>query len=157
MPIAIPIGFALALTLAISCPAHAGVTVDGKSVTTSSGGTIVVRESDCRVLARHHPDADVAYTPGVDVKGQAVTPADLNPPLDLSERVRNFGFAVTVDIGDELGRHRAARSVDGEGFLGYVDIQGGVPYWNDKPLDRDGIDVVSAACDQALRKKQKDR
>lgn len=33
---------------------------------------------ECRLVAAHQPRADVTYTPGVDVKGKAVVPADLN-------------------------------------------------------------------------------
>lgn len=40
--------------------------------------TIVVEDGRCRVVERHVPDDDVAYRPGVDVKGRAVAPADLN-------------------------------------------------------------------------------
>ena len=32
----------------------------------------------CRLLPAHAPDADVTYQPGVDVRGRAVVPADLN-------------------------------------------------------------------------------
>jgi len=39
--------------------------------------TVIVDDGRCRVAERHVPDADVAYRPGVDVKGKAVAPADL--------------------------------------------------------------------------------
>lgn len=40
--------------------------------------TVIVDDGRCRVVERYVPNADVAYQPGVDVKGRAVAPADLN-------------------------------------------------------------------------------
>ncbi len=38
---------------------------------------VMVSKQDCRWLAQHQPAADVAYTPGVGVRGRPVKPADL--------------------------------------------------------------------------------
>lgn len=139
--------------MTLSPSAEADVTVDGKSVGESpaedaKAGLIAVRRADCRVLMRHRPDADVAHKPGAGVDGRTVAPADITPPLDLTERANSFAFAVTVDLEDRLGTggEGQARPFDGEGFVGYVEMRDGVPHWNGKPLDRDGIEAVSAAC-----------
>lgn len=39
---------------------------------------IIITKLDCSRLVRHLPAADVAYQPGVDAKGRAVAPADLD-------------------------------------------------------------------------------
>lgn len=39
--------------------------------------TIIVTAKDCARLLRHQPAADVAYQPGIGVKGRKVAPADL--------------------------------------------------------------------------------
>lgn len=41
--------------------------------------TVVVDSAACRALANHQPAPDVAYRPGVDVRGRPVVGADLNP------------------------------------------------------------------------------
>lgn len=41
------------------------------------GRTVVITESNCRILERHQPRADVTYQPGVDARGKPVVPADL--------------------------------------------------------------------------------
>jgi len=41
--------------------------------------TIVITKAECDRLVTHVASADVAYTPGVDVNGNAVAPAYLNP------------------------------------------------------------------------------
>jgi hypothetical protein len=57
---------------------------------------------ECRFIVKHTPEKGVAFTPGVDLKGKAVVPADINASpfelpdvvqvpisIDLIERIRN--------------------------------------------------------------------
>ena len=46
--------------------------------------TILVTDDDCRRVVRHVPADDVAYEPGVDVRGNEVVPAELSPQPDLA-------------------------------------------------------------------------
>lgn len=156
-PVILPL--AILAVIASAVAARADVTLDGKPVGSAETGMILVRESDCRALALHKPGPDVIYKPGVDVNGGEVAPADLQPRLDLTERARTFGFAVTVDLDDQLGTggEGQSRPFDGEGYLGYVELRDGVPYWNGAPLDTDGIEAVSAACRQVREENEKDR
>lgn len=64
--------------------------------------TVEITRSDCDRLAVHAPSADVAYTPGVDVDGNAVAPADLNgsAPIAMPEVI---SIPVTVDLAANLG------------------------------------------------------
>src|SRR3546814_3880697 len=48
----------------------------GDSVHAAPAGEVRIAPEDCRRLVQHRPDPDVAYTPGVDVRGNAVAPAD---------------------------------------------------------------------------------
>jgi len=72
----------------IACPAQAG---EGR-----------LDPLFCQALVRHHPNADVAYRAGVDVKGRAVVPADLegSSALTLPEEL---SLPLTVDIRTYLG------------------------------------------------------
>ncbi len=46
---------------------------------------VVISRADCARVVAHEPAPDVAYRPGVDTRGRAVAPADLddNVSLDL--------------------------------------------------------------------------
>jgi hypothetical protein len=73
---------------------------------------------ECRLLPDHKPQADVAYQPGVDVRGKAVVPADINatPMVDTD--------VIVVPLSIDLAQ-RINSSVSGlqlEGNLGYLEI-----------------------------------
>ena len=44
---------------------------------------IRITKSDCIRIVEHHPSAEVAYQPGVDVRGKKVVPADVEASPDL--------------------------------------------------------------------------
>ncbi|CUW40443.1 protein of unknown function [Magnetospirillum sp. XM-1] len=51
-----------------------------QSASTSSGPMVItISKPDCSRLVSHTPSADVAYKPGVDVRGRPVVPADADP------------------------------------------------------------------------------
>ncbi|HIC81294.1 MAG TPA: hypothetical protein EYP07_10060, partial [Kiloniellaceae bacterium] len=68
---------------------------------------LTITRADCQRLVRHLPAADVAYQPGVDVRGRPVAPADLGaaepgaaPPLALPQAVI---IPIEVDLFDRFG------------------------------------------------------
>ena len=63
---------------------------------------VTVSKEDCKRLVRHHPAADVEYKPGVDVRGKAVAPADLqgSRPLKLPD---SYEFDITFRVFERLG------------------------------------------------------
>src|SRR5690348_9276282 len=71
--------------------------------------TMPVSAADCRQLVAHAPAPDVTYKPGVDVRGNAVAPADLGAGYALA-----LPDEITIDIGidlaDRLGRTRARQN-----------------------------------------------
>ncbi len=86
------------LTLAIA--ALAALFAAGTAV--AEEAKITITKKDCRRLVRHTASADVAYRPGVDVRGRKVVPADAGGrvPLKLSDV---FEFNIDVDIRKYLG------------------------------------------------------
>ncbi|MBM3567922.1 MAG: hypothetical protein FJX46_04110 [Alphaproteobacteria bacterium] len=70
--------------------------------------TVVVTRSDCALLTRHVPAADVAFKPGVDVHGRPVAPADL--PGGATVAVPNeIGIDITLPLrkfAETAGRYR---------------------------------------------------
>ena len=78
------------------------------AVVLSAGGvgaedpTVKITKKDCRRLVRHTASADVAYKPGVDVRGRKVVPADIrgSKPLKLPDV---FEFNIDIDIRKYMG------------------------------------------------------
>ena len=64
--------------------------------------TIVITKAECDRLVTHVASADVAYTPGVDVNGNAVAPAYLNPQPQISIP-DTISIPVTIDLAANLG------------------------------------------------------
>ena len=62
--------------------------------------TIVVDSAACRALAVHQPSPDVAYKPGVDVRGRPVVGADLNPAPQFLPPT--LSFDLNVDLAPYL-------------------------------------------------------
>lgn len=85
----IPIITTFGLFLAVSTPIHAQPTVQ-------------ITESDCSRLVTHVAAADVNYRPGVDVNGNAVAPADLNPQPQIAVP-EVISIPVTIDLATDLG------------------------------------------------------
>lgn len=61
-----------------------------------------ITKRDCRRIIRHQARADVAYKPGVDVRGNPVTPADVSGGFTLP-LPDVFEFNVTKDLSAYLG------------------------------------------------------
>ena len=82
-------------------PAHAG------SKTEQIGPQeVVITQDTCLQLVEHRPDPDVAYQPGMDVRGNDVVPADLNagqkvfiPDQFIVDLDVFLGDALDIDLG----------------------------------------------------------
>jgi len=61
-----------------------------------------VSEADCRRLVAHQPSEDVAYQPGVDVRGAPVAPADLPGSNALADRLRETEIAFDLALNPLL-------------------------------------------------------
>ena len=75
---------------------------------------------ECRLLPEHRPAPDVAYQPGIDVKGKSVVPADINSSsIDVASQT------VIVPLTVDLAERMQGQGIDGlqlEGNLGYLEI-----------------------------------
>jgi hypothetical protein len=60
--------------------------------------TVVTSHKECRRLVTHKPDSDVAYKPGVDVRGKFVAPADLPSDQDAPIKLAKvFEFPISIN------------------------------------------------------------
>ncbi len=103
----------MAVMVASGNDAHAQ-TKDEAVVQVDASPKVRITKRDCRRLVRHQASADVAYKPGVDVRGNPVVDADVNdgftvPLPDIYE------FNVTKDLSayldgpeDQLAADKAA-------------------------------------------------
>ena len=75
----------------------------------------------CQVLDKHVPDDDVAYTPGIDVKGNPVAPADLNggANFELPETVK---IPLTINLAEAFGIEGAFTEDSLNAPLGIIEV-----------------------------------
>jgi hypothetical protein len=98
----------------------------------------------CRYLPAHRPAPDVEYTPGVDVRGNAVAPADL-PGSAGSMPVDRFEIPVTAALARRLGfavPHGLPMAME----FGRITIQGDRVLFNGQPIGPAGRAELYAVC-----------
>lgn len=113
--------------------------------------TVRITKSDCIYLTEHRASADVAYQPGVDVRGRKVVPADLDtsPALkNLVPEVLEFPIALNPLKG------AAARFGETSLTVGTVsfDMTTKRASFNGKPLTRGETRRLAKKCKEVLRK-----
>ncbi len=113
-----------------------------------------VSTDDCRAIVAHVPADDVAFVPGVDVRGRQVAPADLDGGYDIAvPDVVNID--IRLDLAERLGLGEDSEGgvsalIAGEGVVGRVSVQGRDVYWNDSLLPLDRASILAAACREAF-------
>ncbi|MCC7305195.1 MAG: hypothetical protein IT558_02935 [Alphaproteobacteria bacterium] len=86
------------------------------------------QETMCRLLPEHRPEVNIAFSPGVDVHGKAVVPAD----VEGAKPLQNFDtveipveinllqkFGVDAPAGVELQPYAALISIHKDGRVDY--------------------------------------
>ncbi len=115
--------------------------------------TVSISDADCARLVEHIPSADVAYTPGVDVRGRPVAPADLpgTPRITLPETIT---FDVSVDLR-RFGLPRTSRLFEPNATVGKVTVESsGRAYFNGQPLQNTDSDALAQFCRQRTPKRR---
>lgn len=118
---------------------------------------LTISQEDCRRLVYHVPTDDVTYQPGVDVRGKAVAPADLNAndPNGVPELImpRTVLIPIEVDLFDRFGIPSDGTSFEADAFIGEVtvDIVTGEAYFNGQPLQNEAKAELAARCRQLRR------
>ncbi len=105
--------------------------------------------SFCQALVKHVPDADVAYQPGVGVRGKPVVPADLDSGtnIDLPQEIT---IPLTVDLKSFLKLDETSLPASAmkrtDAYVGTLTVKGDKVYYDGKPLTNTQQDNLSVLC-----------
>jgi hypothetical protein len=114
-------------------------------VAVAKDGTVVVSKVACAQVVEHVPDAGVAYTPGVDVDGNAVAPADLPgsaSPMDFD----SFPIELDLNLRKKFQIPSQAQLFHFKADFGTLTIQGNQVLFNGKPIASGEANLLAAAC-----------
>ncbi len=126
-------------------------TLGGPSAGAEQNLVLRVTEADCTNLINHITRPDVAYQPGVDVRGKAVVPADIDGGNDLGLS-GDFRVTIEVDTADRLGIPADPNRYDADVQVGDVVVdQAGNVYFNGKPLGDRHQQDIARHCREMLR------
>lgn len=126
--------------------------------------TITVRGTECQRLVQHASTNSATYTPGVDVRGKAVAPADLDGGSNIA-MPDSIDIQIGVDLADRLGRRDAKKGItstqpnqgqntavrkvtpfEGKVPLGTISVKGQDVFWNgERMLPQDQV-LLTEAC-----------
>ncbi|MEJ0062074.1 MAG: hypothetical protein WDO70_02455 [Alphaproteobacteria bacterium] len=126
------------------CPLHAQAAEPAKK---EGAQTVTISRAACRALIKHHPSADVAYQPGVDVNGKKVAPADLEdtPPIELPETI-----AIELDSGLRQwlpNQDYPYNKLDASKVrLGAIEVTGDQVTYNGQPLTSQAQENLAVLC-----------
>lgn len=114
----------------------------------TSGTNVLISKNDCDRVVRHVPAGDVAFKPGVDVRGNSVEPADLagTSSIALPDVIE---FNLTVDVLNDLGiSDDSPLAPEGDAILGKVtyDMLSGAVTFNGEPLGDPELAAIAAGC-----------
>ena len=133
----------LSMATALAAPSPVPPPPGGASV--SPDGRVVVSSKACAEVVAHVPDAGVAYTPGVDVNGNAVAPADL-PDTTSPITVDNFPIFLTLDLKKKFQVPESAKLFKLQAVVGLITIQGNQIFFNGQPIAPGEASLLAAAC-----------
>lgn len=111
---------------------------------------IRVSSTDCRRLVEYKPDPGVTYTPGVDVNGKPVVPADL--PGGTNIKVPDE-FSIPIVFYLKRGFGAAGNPTAGV-QVGQVTVKNGAAYYNGQPLADESQAELARACREQLAAKR---
>jgi hypothetical protein len=110
---------------------------------------VQVTGADCRRLfIEHRPSADVAYKPGIDVRGKPVASADLNPTPQIKVP-ETVAFDIAVDL-TRFGVPATSKLFQPNVKLGEVrmDVASGRVLYDGAPLGNPELEALREACRQ---------
>ena len=141
----------LALLLAGFAPDSASGSQQAANAREENRNIVVeITEADCRLLTRHRPDADVAFQPGVDARGRAVAPADLNGGGPRLETPRRIVIPIEVDLFERFGVPANPDLFEADAQVGEVIYDDGKLFYNGQRLADGASDELVPLCREIL-------
>lgn len=103
--------------------------------------------ADCLRLVAHQPAPDVAYQPGIDVRGREVAPAETGEDggLQLSD---DLLIPLEIRLIDRLGVDQPA--AEARVVIGTIELRAGRAYFNGQPLEDATAAELAAKCRAGL-------
>ena len=102
--------------------------------------------SVCQYLPRHRPAPDVEYTPGVDVRGRPVAPADLPGSAGGAAPLERFDIPVTLNFARRMGFAVPSGGVPGNAQVGTLTLSGNRLFFNGQPVGGPSEAELYALC-----------
>ena len=135
---------AVRLAVLLACLAWAGPAAAEDALT--------VNHTDCLKIVKHVPAADVAYQPGVDVRGRPVVSADVagSNPIAVP---KDFTIDITVRIDKRFGVPATSELFRPGANIGVVTVKGDKVYFNGQPLATESVDELAAICRELTKTK----
>lgn len=104
--------------------------------------TLEVDRAACKLLATHQPLPDVAYNPAVDVRGNPVVAADLNPSPTVGDA---FTIPLTLDIGQQFGIPMGVMTGT-RATIAKITVDGDKAYLDGQPLTNEQQENLAVLC-----------
>ena len=118
--------------------------------TSAAGSKVSISKKDCQRIVGHQARDDVAYKPGVDVRGKKVTGADLDGGNQL-KLPKELSFDLNIDIAKKYGLD--AKGISADMAVGKVKVKGRNVYFNGQRLGGGDQAAITAECQKTLRGK----
>ena len=141
------LSFAVPLTVVLAALSAQAQT---DPVPAASVATIRITVEDCRALVAHQPAADVAFQPGIDVRGRPVVPADLPGAVAVTPP-STFIIPIEIDLVDRLGLLPSAPGFEADALIGTVLYDNGQIFFNGQPLIDPLQTAIAEACRQLIQ------
>lgn len=101
----------------------------------------------CREIVRHVPANDVAYRPGVDVRGRAVASADVGGTVRV-EPPEEVVIDLEIPLRDLIGEDSSGLVAEAQARVGQIAVnrQSGEVRYNGQLLNSDELSGLQTAC-----------
>ncbi len=123
----------------------AGLILVSAALPVGADELVRITRQDCLRLQRHQPAPDVAYQPGVDVRGRAVAPADIGGGAQLNLPAEIL-IPIEVDLAARYGLPRQSGAYEGKAQVGTVAVRDGIALFNGQPMNEFDQHLIAEAC-----------
>ena len=113
----------------------------------SAEAKVTISKRDCQRLVRHQAGAHVVFNPGVDVRGNKVTGANLRRDQE-TKLLKEFSFNLNIDIAQKYGLD--ATGISADVVVGKVTVKGRNVYFKDQRLESGDHAAVTEHCQKTL-------